>query len=312
MIKVIKSFSDIPSEQDLLKMIGEQMSHIGSSSESKRLRSALKNALKSESRAYLFLSISEKEELQGFAFTNICSGLESGADYLWINELHIDEKFRKKGLAEEILSFIKLWAIKKSMPYMACISSSSNTPAQTLYKKMGFEISETLWVDKNLEIQEKIPDIQTLKIRQLGTTETAPMDLLLNADPSEELVENYLSKGICILAEIQDETVGALILMPTGLEKMEIMNVSVKEEMQNLGIGKALIRHSIEEAQRRSTKILEIGTGNPGFGQLYLYQKCGFRISGVDQDFFRRSHPERIYENGLECRDMIRLTMEFK
>ncbi len=90
--------------------------------------------------------------------------------------------------------------------------------------------------EKSLEMQKGIPNIQTLKIRFLGTTETAPMDLLLNADPSEKLVRNYLSKGICLIAEIQDKIVGALILMPTGIEKMEIMNVSVSEKMQNLGI----------------------------------------------------------------------------
>lgn len=312
MIKVIRNYSDIPSEQELLNMMGDQMFHIGSSTKSEGLKSALKNALKSESRVCLFLSITEKEQLQGFAFANICSGLESGADYLWINELHIDKEFRQKGLAEEILDFIEHWASEKSMPYIACITSSTNTPAQTLYRKKGFEISETLWVDKSLKIGKEIPDIQTLKIRTLGTTEAAPMGLLLNADPSEKLVRNYLSQGVCLIAEIQDEIVGVLILMSTGNEKMEIMNVSVSEGMQNLGIGKALIQRSIDEAQNRAAKVLEIGTGNPGFQQLYLYQKCGFRISGIDQDFFRRNYNERIYENGLECRDMVRLSMEFK
>lgn len=312
MIKVIRNYSEIPSEQELLRMMGDQMAHIGSSTESERLKSALKNALKTESRVCLFLSLSEKEELQGFAFANICSGLESGADYLWINEIHIDKNFRKRGLAEELLDFIEQWTSEKNMPYMACITSSTNSPAQTLYRKKGFEISETLWVDKSLETRSLIPDIQALKIRILETSETAPMDLLLNADPSEKLVRDYLSRGICLIAEIQDKIVGALILMPTGNEKMEIMNVSVLDEVQNMGIGTALIQRSIDEAQNRAAKVLEIGTGNPGFGQLYLYQKCGFRMSGIDQDFFRRNYSERIYENGLECRDMVRLSMEFK
>lgn len=312
MIRVIRNYSDIPSEDQLLKMMGDQMSHIGSSADIERLKSALKNALKAESRVRLFLSISEDEELQGFAFANICSGLESGADYLWINELHIDKEFRQKGVAEELLEFIEKWAVEKNMPYMACITSSLNAPAQTLYKKKGFSISETLWVDKTMRVRKPTPDIKTLNIRPLSPTEQAPMELLLNADPSEKLVKDYLTRGLCLIAELQNEIAGALILMPKENKTMEIMNVSVTEKLQNLGIGKALIHKAVEEAGKTGAKVLEIGTGNPGFGQLYLYQKCGFRISAVDQDFFRRNYSERIYENGLECRDMIRLSMELK
>jgi hypothetical protein len=72
-----------------------------------------------------------------------------------------------------------------------------------------------------------------------------------------------------------------------------------------------LLAFAIENAKAERMHTLEIGTGNPGVQQLLLYQKCGFRIVGVDADFFRRHYPERIYENGIECRDMIRLKMEF-
>ena len=37
-------------------------------------------------------------------------------------------------------------------------------------------------------------------------------------------------------------------------------------------------------------------------------QKCGFRITGIDIDFFIRCYQEEIFENGIQCRDMIRLT----
>jgi hypothetical protein len=42
---------------------------------------------------------------------------------------------------------------------------------------------------------------------------------------------------------------------------------------------------------------------------MLLYQKCGFRIVGVDLDYFRIHSKERIIENGIECRDMIRMEM---
>ena len=92
---------------------------------------------------------------------------------------------------------------------------------------------------------------------------------------------------------------------------MEIMNISVYEEYQNKGIGKQLIKAAIDYAIESKIKKLEIGTGNPGVGQMMLYQKCGFRIVGVELDYFRKNHTEKIIENGIECRDMIRMEMEF-
>lgn len=127
------------------------MAHIGASPDIQRLKKSLENALKPESRALLFLIYSEIDKLQGFAFANVCSGLESGADYLWINELHIDEMYRRQGLAAGLLDYIEDWARSQKMPYMACITSLNNTEAQSLYNSKDFNISKTIWVDKKME-----------------------------------------------------------------------------------------------------------------------------------------------------------------
>lgn len=146
-----------------------------------------------------------------------------------------------------------------------------------------------------------------IAIRKLHTNTDAPMDLLLLADPAEELVKSYLEKGTCYTAEREGETVGVALIMETKPYTMEVMNLAVKEEFQNRGIGKQLLLYVIEEIKKGDTKTIEIGTGNPGVVQMLLYQKCGFRIVDIDFDFFRRTHPEPIYENGIECRDMIRM-----
>jgi len=149
-----------------------------------------------------------------------------------------------------------------------------------------------------------------ISINKLDSKTDAPMDLLLLADPSEELVKSYLEKGICYTAQIKDETVGVVLIMETEPHTIEVMNLAVKEELQNNGIGKHLLLYVIEEIKKGNTKTIEIGTGNPGVVQMLLYQKCGFRIVGIDFDFFRRTHPEPIYENGIECRDMIRMRID--
>lgn len=149
-----------------------------------------------------------------------------------------------------------------------------------------------------------------IQFSKLESNKDAPMDLLLLADPSVELVKSYLEKGLCYIAQIDDEIIGVTLIMETSSGTAEIMNVAIKEEYQNKGIGKQLVMYTIEMAKKEGYKALEIGTGNPGAIQMLLYQKCGFRIVGIDFDFFRRNYSERIYENGIECRDMIRMKME--
>ena len=142
------------------------------------------------------------------------------------------------------------------------------------------------------------------------TKDIVPSDLLLLSDPSEEVIAEYIDASVQFVALLDAEIVGALLLLKTRPGTMEIMNVSVYEKYQNKGIGKQLIKKAIEFAKERGVKTLEIGTGNPGVIQMMLYQKCGFRIVGVEPDYFRKNHTEKIFENGIECRDMIRMRME--
>jgi ribosomal protein S18 acetylase RimI-like enzyme len=88
------------------------------------------------------------------------------------------------------------------------------------------------------------------------------------------------------------------------------LGIAVHEDHQNRGIGKQLVRHAIHNAKLQGYRTIEVGTGNSGIGQLALYQKCGFRMIGIDRDFFVRHYAEEIFENGIPCRDMVRLSQE--
>ncbi|MBT2669650.1 GNAT family N-acetyltransferase [Streptomyces sp. ISL-14] len=147
-----------------------------------------------------------------------------------------------------------------------------------------------------------------MEIRELFMYEPPPMHLLLLADPSRELVEEYLGSGTCFVAVTDERIIGVYVLLQKGPKLIEIMNIAVDERHHGRGIGRQLIEHAIGHAREQGYKTIEIGTGNSGIGQLALYQKCGFRITGVDRDFFNRNYSKAIYENGIQCQDMIRLS----
>jgi GNAT superfamily N-acetyltransferase len=136
------------------------------------------------------------------------------------------------------------------------------------------------------------------------------MDLLLLADPSRTLVEAYIARGQCFVADRDGGTIGVYVLLPTRPGTVELVNVAVAEDEQGKGIGKLLVLHAVEQAREQRYHTIEVGTGSTGVVQLALYQKCGFRMTGIDRDFFVRHYEEEIYENGIRLRDMVRLSRD--
>ncbi|MEK5237006.1 GNAT family N-acetyltransferase [Paenibacillus sp. FSL L8-0470] len=149
-----------------------------------------------------------------------------------------------------------------------------------------------------------------MDFRKIKNGESLPLELLLSADPSLPKVEDYVKRGVCYLAVNKEDVVGVYVLLPTRPVTVELVNIAVAEEQQGRGIGKQMVMHAIQTARRDGYSVMEVGTGNSSIGQLALYQKCGFRIVAVDMDFFTKHYPEEIYENGIQCRDMLRLSRD--
>jgi len=136
-----------------------------------------------------------------------------------------------------------------------------------------------------------------------------PWDLLLLADPSRLQIEKYIYQSRIIALTRDAETIGVVVLWPRG-QATEIMNIAVATAFQGCGVGKILLGEARRLARSMGAHTLLIGTGNSSINQLALYQKVGFRIDSVDRDFFLRNYNEPIIENGIPCRDMIRLSLE--
>jgi ribosomal protein S18 acetylase RimI-like enzyme len=147
-----------------------------------------------------------------------------------------------------------------------------------------------------------------METRLLKKNEQAPLELLLTADPSATLIKGYLDRGHCYIAEIDNQTAGVYVLVENNSDTAELINIAANEKHQGKGIGKALVKDAIQIAKDMGYKTIEVGTGNSSIDQLALYQKCGFRITGVDKDFFIRNYEEEIFENGIKCRDLVRLS----
>ncbi len=146
-----------------------------------------------------------------------------------------------------------------------------------------------------------------LNITKFNTPSAKHYSLLLTADPSKKIIGSYLSHAFCYQAITNAQLAGVIILLPTHPDTLEIMNIAVDSKWQNHGIAQQLLSFAENLAHQQNYSYLEIGTGTTSFEQLYLYQKCGFRITSVKRDFFTDRYDSEIIENGLHLKDMLRL-----
>lgn len=139
-----------------------------------------------------------------------------------------------------------------------------------------------------------------------------PWELLLDADPAKELVKEYLNNGECWAAKRDgsEEVLGVYVLNFPEEKTAELINLAVKSSHQGRGIGKECVAHAVQRCRELGISRLEVGTGNSGIGQIAFYQKCGFRMTGVIQDFFLGRYEEEVVENGISCKDMVRFAMD--
>lgn len=63
----------------------------------------------------------------------------------------------------------------------------------------------------------------------------------------------------------------------------------------------------LEVLRSRGTRTVVVGTASSGARQLAFYQRCGFRLSHVERDFFTeaKGYPPDLTENGIAIRDMV-------
>lgn len=145
---------------------------------------------------------------------------------------------------------------------------------------------------------------------ELVTTVTPEYwDLLLSADPSKKLIQDYLQAGMLFARSKDGHPIAVMVLQELSPDKLEIKNIAVDPRFENRGIATKLLQDAVHFAKVHHYQQLQIGTGSTSFKQLYLYQKIGFRVTEIKRNFFVKNYGQPIHENGLLLRDMLVLTL---
>jgi GNAT superfamily N-acetyltransferase len=143
-----------------------------------------------------------------------------------------------------------------------------------------------------------------------AAAESLPWSLLLLADPSREHVSTYINDALIFVGEDDGAAVAVAAVERRGFD-LELRIIAVAEDRHGRGIGRRMLEHVLLYASDIGVERVTVGTGNSSLRPLAFYQRNGFRITGVIRGFFDPYKPA-IIENGIPCRDMIRLAFEIK
>jgi N-acetylglutamate synthase-like GNAT family acetyltransferase len=152
--------------------------------------------------------------------------------------------------------------------------------------------------------------LSVISVRPLTHQDVIPYKLLLDADPSKELVDGYLKVADTYIAQINNQTIGVYVLYPVNPTTGEIKNIAIAEGLQGIGIGKYLLQDAFDKARQKGYKELLIATSSVSVEPLHLYQKMGFEVSHILKNFVLDNYPEPVIDGGLQCKHMIVLSKQ--
>ncbi len=135
-----------------------------------------------------------------------------------------------------------------------------------------------------------------------------PMELLLEADPNEQSIRQYLDSGLVFAAMTKNEVIGVVIAGLILEDIAELFNVSIANAFRRKRIGSKLLEFTLGELKSMGVKGVELATGSFGY-QLTFYQRLGFRVDSVVKDHFLENYPDPIFEDGIQLKDMLRLSI---
>ncbi len=147
--------------------------------------------------------------------------------------------------------------------------------------------------------------IEKTIIRQIEKDEPIPYTLLLDADPSKELIDKYLLQSELYVAILDGRMIGCYVLCVLNDDRAEIKNIAVAEKYQRMGLGAIMLNDAETRAKEKGIAYMLIGTGTASFDALKLYQRQGYEMTSIKKNYIVENYKEPIFENGIRLKHVV-------
>ncbi len=131
----------------------------------------------------------------------------------------------------------------------------------------AFEHLNTEWIEKYFEVEDN--------------------DRKLFLNPKAEILDKG---GRIFFAYLNEELVGTASLIPNAKDIFELGKMAVTEKAKGLGVGKALLKQSIETAKKLGIKKIFLIGNTRLETSIHLYRKFGFREIPLGSQTYKRGN----------------------
>ena len=154
----------------------------------------------------------------------------------------------------------------------------------------------------------KIPREPRMQVKKIENKEDY-IDLLLEADPSKDMIHKYLNNSDVYALKKGDELISIAVILPISRKILELKNIVTTEKYRNKGYAKTLLKSLCGNYKQKYDRMLVGTTEN----NIPFYVKQGFdKYEKTIKNFFIDNYNEEIKDGDLICTDLIYYSKELK
>lgn len=128
------------------------------------------------------------------------------------------------------------------------------------------------------------------------------IDLLLEADPSKDMIHKYLDDSDVYALKKEDELISIAVILQIDRKTLELKNLVTREKYRNKGYAKTLLKSLCGNYKQKYDRMLVGTTEN----NIPFYVKQGFdKYEKTIKNFFIDNYDEEIKDGDLICTDLI-------
>lgn len=125
-------------------------------------------------------------------------------------------------------------------------------------------------------------ELAPMEIRKISAGKKKYLDLLLEADPSEKMIDRYLESGEMYVLMENGRAVSVAVVGQTDGETCELYNLATAADMRGRGYARKLMEYLLRLYKPRC-KVMRVGTGK---SMVSYYEKFGFKYVFTREGFF--------------------------
>ena len=135
------------------------------------------------------------------------------------------------------------------------------------------------------------------------------IDLLLEADPSKDMIHKYLNDSDVYALKKGDELISIAVILHIDRKTLELKNIVTTEKYRNKGYAKTLLKSLCGNYKQKYDRML-VGVAE---NNIPFYVKQGFdKYEKTVKNFFIDNYNEEIKDGDLICTDLIYYSKDLK